>query len=148
MDKLTIEAYIAQRWKPQYAYYSKASRNCKWWFQRLRIAEIGVAAMIPFLSGIIDEAQFLRYIVGALGVAVTLIGGTLMVKKYQENWINYRSTTEALKSEHIAFLTRSGNYAKGDAEAEFIRRVETILGDENQKWRNYITSTEENGANA
>lgn len=141
---MTIEEYLADRWEGQYRYFSKAARENKKRFEQIKLAEIVLAALIPFCSILIDaEWMWMRMVVGGLGVVVTILGGMALVKKYQDNWVSYRVTAEALKSEKYLFLMKSGIYAGTDAEEVFVNRVETILGDENQKWRSYVVTQDQ-----
>jgi hypothetical protein len=140
MQKITIEQYIQERLDDQFTYYTKAASRSKNRYQKLKALEIGLAALVPFLAALITDhnAEVMKIIVGGIGVGITLTGGMLMLFKYQENWVTYRTTAEALKSEKYLFLTRTGPYKSKGANALFIEKVENILGDEHQKWQNYV----------
>lgn len=150
MQRLKIDQYIQERLDDQLNYYSKAASKAKKKYQNLKAAEIAFAALIPFLSALITpERMYIKFLVGALGVFVTLFSGILMLYKYHENWVNYRSTEDALKSEKYLFLAQSGPYKNGASDAEFIEKIESILGNEHQKWQQYTSrklgqQTEEN----
>jgi hypothetical protein len=140
MQRLKIDQYIQERLDDQLKYYSKAANNAKRKYQNIKVAEIAFAAMIPFLSALITpDRMYVKFIVGVLGVFVTLFSGMLMLYKYHEEWVNYRSTEEALKSEKYLFLAQSGPYKNGANAADFIERIESILGNENQKWQQYAS---------
>ena len=50
-------------------------------------------------------------VTGGLGVLITGIEGMLHLNQYQQNWINYRSTCEALKHEKYIYLHKAAPYA-------------------------------------
>ena len=55
--------------------------------------------------------------------------------KYQENWINYRTTCETLRKEIHYYNAGINDYEKSDDPmALFVRRVETFISRENTLW--------------
>lgn len=140
MQKITIEQYIQHRLDDQIAYYSKSASRAKKKFQAMKAIEIALAASVPFLSALITEknAQGMKVIVGLVGVGISLLSGWLLLYKYQENWVTYRTTCESLESERYLFLTRTGPYKSKEASALFIEKVESILGQEQQRWQSYM----------
>jgi hypothetical protein len=74
------------------------------------LIEIVAATLIPLLAGYIDAAPVLKYIIGSLGVIITILEGLSSLNKYQENWIQYRVMAEALTKERFLFLTQSRPY--------------------------------------
>lgn len=139
MQEIQTEQYIKERLDGQLEYFSAAASKAKSRYQWIKIAEILVAATIPFLSAMITaQSLYLRIVVGVLGVFVTIFSGMLMLYKYQEDWVNFRATAEALKSEKYLFLSRSGPYKNAAGRSNFVVRIESILGDENRKWQQYV----------
>jgi hypothetical protein len=140
MQRITIEHYIKDRLEDQENYYSQAATRSKKRFQKMKGVEIGLAAMVPFLSALINDgnAEWMKIIVGSIGVVITLLGGMLLLFKHQETWVTFRATAEALKSEKYLFLTRSGPYRGKGAQGLFIEKVEAILGDEHRRWQNFV----------
>ena len=68
-------------------------------------------------------------------VAVVILTAALKTFKYQENWISYRTTCEALKKEKYLYDAGLGDYQPGeDREAQFVDRVEALLTRENTLW--------------
>ena len=73
--------------------------------------------------------------VAFLGVLITVLEGILQLNQYQQNWVTYRATCEAMKHEKFTYLARAGVYATAaDARALLAERVETIGSQENSKW--------------
>ena len=104
------ETFIQERVIKQQKWYSKESANNKKWFTRFKVAIIIVAAMIPFATGFIDTYPELQYPIGAMAVIVVILEGLVSFFKYQEKWIDFRSTSEALKKELSFFQYKVGPY--------------------------------------
>jgi hypothetical protein len=147
MQKITTEQYIQERWDGQYDYYRKASSRNKKKYQILKGVEIVLAALVPFLAALITDknAEVMKIVVGIIGVGIALTSGMLMLFKYQENWVTYRTTMESLKSEKYLYLTRTGPYKNKEASNLFIEKVESILNDEHVKWQNFVNEKTEGG---
>lgn len=128
--------YLSQRVQKQIDWYDKKSGWSQWWFKRLRIVEIVAAAMIPFLTAVPDitNGPRMKYIIGALGVVITIAAGVLALFQFQERWIEYRATSEALTKEKFLFLTKTEPYAGAEGFAAFVQRVENLLSKENTGW--------------
>ena len=94
--------YIEERRVHQIDWYGKKSIACQKRYKLLRSLEIVCAALIPFMVGpLLDKSDFSAIVAGALGVTVSIVAGLMILYKYQENWIKYRTTTESLKHEKI-----------------------------------------------
>ena len=145
---MTEEEYIRDRLIAQQKWYSKESTKNKKRFQRLKIIEIVLAAMIPFLSGFsalcwYDNCLNKDVIIGIFGIIITVAAGILMLFSNQEKWIEYRTTSEQLKSEKIRFETKTGVYKAAKNPFDLlVDRVELIISDENAKWREIINNEE------
>ena len=128
------DAYIQERLDPQIQYYETKSSWNQTWYKRLRLAEIVIACSVSFLVSYADSLIGIKVLAGLLGVAVAVIAGVLSLFRFQELWIDYRSTCESLKQERYLFLTGSGPYAGENAGSEFVTRVEAMLGKEHASW--------------
>ena len=70
-----------------------------------------------------------------MGVLIAVAVALSALFKYQENWIQYRVTSEQLKQEKFLFLTGSGPY--GDSTKAFntlVQRIEEIVSKEAGTW--------------
>lgn len=124
---------IYQRLIDEQTWYSQKSRAARTAFKRIKVTEIVAAAMIPFLTG--QPLPGVTYIIGGLGVLITILEGVLHLNQYQENWTNYRNTAEALKHEKFLFLAHAGPYASAtDPRATLAERVEALISQENSQW--------------
>ena len=131
---ISPEEYIEQRLNNQIGWYDTKSSTNQAWFKRLRFTEVVAAAIIPFLSGFAGESMAIKIAIGALGVLVAVIASLLGLLRFQEHWITYRATAEALKTEKFLFLTQTPPYDKQDAFHLLVQRVEAILSKENAEW--------------
>jgi hypothetical protein len=140
------QQYIEQRLDDQINWYDKKSQWNQRCFKRLSVIEIVAASSIPFMvSYITEKAISLKITVGLLGVLVAVISGILALCKFQENWIEYRTTCESLRHEKFLFLTKTAPYNIDKPFPLLVRRVEELISKENTKWLQYIkeSGTEE-----
>lgn len=124
---------IMDRLEDQIAWYDRRSMTNQRYFKRIKMVEIAVAAIIPLLAGF-NRPQAL-WLTGGLGVLITVLEGTLHLNQYQQNWIAYRSTCEALKHEKYVYLGKASPYASAvDAHALLAERIESLVSQEHAKW--------------
>jgi hypothetical protein len=124
---------IMERLEDQIAWYDKKSLSNQRTFKRVKVVEIVVAALIPLLSGL--KITWIVWVIGGLGVVITILEGTLHLNQYQQNWIAYRSTCESLKHEKYVYLGKASPYAAAaDPRALLAERVESLVSQEHAKW--------------
>ena len=135
-DSLGPREYLAQRVDDQIKWYEGRSLWNQRWFKRLRVLEIVAAALIPFLTALpaVPGPWDVKYVIGALGVLITVVAGILALYQFQERWTEYRATSEALKKEKFLFLTKADPYNVGDGYSMFVQKVETLISKENTNW--------------
>ena len=122
-----------QRLEDQIDWYDRKSIANQRTYKQMKVVEILAAAIIPFLAALRNPN--IGMVTGALGVLVTVLEGMLHLNQYQQNWINYRSTCEALKHEKYTYLGKASPYANvPDAHALLAERVETLVSEEHAKW--------------
>ncbi len=132
---MSPEDYVRDRLDDQINWYNGKSQWHQFWFKVLRVVEILFATSIPFLvSYITPETAILKVISGTMGVVVALISGLVTLYKFQENWIEYRTTAETLKHEKFLYLTGSPPYDSDDPFHLLVERVEAIISKENTSW--------------
>jgi hypothetical protein len=119
------------RLEDQLAWYEEKSTHHKRWFQSLKVCQIVVAAAIPAVAAAGASAG----VAGALGAVVVVMEGLQQVFRFQENWIAYRGTAEALKHEKFLFLASAGPYARPDGRDRLLaERVEGLVSQEHAAW--------------
>jgi hypothetical protein len=132
-DSLDRGAYLEQRVRDQIDWYGRKGRSNQRWFKLLRVVEIAAAALIPFLTAVPD-VTYMKYVIGGLGVLITVVAGLLALFQFQERWTEYRTTGESLKRERFLFLTKAEPYAGADGFSNFVQRIETLISKENVSW--------------
>lgn len=120
-----------ERLEGQIAWYDRRSANSKRWYQRLKVAQLVIAAAIPVMAA----AGAQPVVAGAMGALIVVLEGVQQLFQYQQNWTAYRSTCEALRHEKFLYLARAGPY--GDAArpgALLAERVEGLVSQEHAAW--------------
>ena len=139
IEEINQESYLIKRLQDQINWYEKKSMYNHKWYNRLQVIAIMASASIPFISGyIMNDLMILKIAVGLLGLIVAVITAILWLYKFQENWIQYRTTCESLKHEKFLFLTKSAPYDQDKAFNLLVGRVESLISKENTAWNNYM----------
>jgi Protein of unknown function (DUF4231) len=120
-----------ERLEDQLTWYEAKSQHHKRWYLSLKVAQIVVAAAIPVVAAAGASAA----VAGALGAVVVVLEGVQQVFQFQQNWIGYRGTAEALKHEKFLYLAAAGPYAGADRrDAVLAERVEGLVSQEHAAW--------------
>ena len=135
--------YLETRLEDQVKWYSKQSQLNKQWYKILRSVELIAAASIPFITGYITPKTLnLKFAAGFLGLLVAIIAGLMSLNRFQELWIEYRTTAESLKHEKFLYLTKSEPYDIEESFALFVQSVETLISKEHSRWINLTKKSE------
>ena len=119
------------RLEDQINWYDRSSTRNKNWFTGLKIVQLIGAAAVPVMASIHAAV----WVTGGLGAIVVVLEGIQQLGQYQANWINYRSTAEALKHEKFLFLSDAGLYeAADDPKRLLAERVEALISQEHSQW--------------
>ena len=119
------------RLESQIKWYDKKSVCSQRWFKHLKLIEIIVAAGIPLV------APYFSLVAGTLGMVIVALEGVQHLGRFQNNWIVYRSTCEALQHEKYLYLAEAGPYEEMERERAkklLARRVESLISTEHAKW--------------
>ena len=137
MDKNDFSAYLTNRYRNQIHWYdTKAQRNQKvyTWLQWTLIILAAITPILIELKLPPIGAGFLQWATVTSAIVAILSAG-LKTFKYQENWINYRTTCETLRKEEHFYDADVGDYADAtNKEALFVERVESLISRENTMW--------------
>ena len=144
---MQTEDYMIHRVENQISWYgSKSARNKKLY----QVSSIGIiifSAMIPFLTGLETSLTLFGYkftstaAAGLLGALTASLTGIAAMMKFQDKWITYRVTCEALEREKILFQTATAPYQAGPKSYHlFISNVERILAQENSGWQGIVST--------
>ena len=133
---MDLNTYLEDRLNNQIDWYDKKSISSQKKYKSLKLLEIIMASIIPVLSVFSKDFNFITWIIAIVGSSISIIEGWLVVMKYHENWIEYRSICETLKHEKYMFLTDTGVYSTHNSFKLLVERVESIISKENINWAN------------
>ena len=136
------DEYLERRLQRQIDWYDNRSALCQRRFKTLRSLEILAATAIPFLSGYSSLIPYANVAVGILGLTVAVVASLLSLHQYQERWMEYRATGEALKREKFLFLTGAGLYRGEEAFPMLVQQVEDRLAGEQNTWGGTLKNLE------
>ena len=128
------EDYLKNRLDDQISWYSKKSTRNQKSYKRLQMITIITAAAIPFLTGYSDDYELVKITIGLIGVVIASVTAILSLNKYQENWLDYRSTAEALRRQKYLYITGTNPYHEQNAFNVLVREVEALISKENINW--------------
>jgi hypothetical protein len=118
------------RLEDQLGWYDHKSMSAQRAFKGLKLIEIAAAAVIPAVVGFGVPAA----VPAGLGVIVVVLEGLQQLYQFQANWINYRSTAEALKHERYLYLAAAGPYSGKDRRQVLAEKLEGLISQEHAKW--------------
>ena len=112
-------------------YDARGSAN-RQMFQRLKIAVVFAAALIPFVSAI---SAIPVQVTGGLGVLIVVLEQIQQMNQYSANWISYRAIAEKLRRERLLYSARAGVYATvSDPAALLAERMDEATSREQAQW--------------
>lgn len=131
-----VEAIPAQagptweRLEDQIGWYDRKSGHNQRLYKWLKLLEIAVAASLPVVAAVHSPV----WVTGGLAAVIVVLESVQHLYQFQQNWITYRSTAEALKHERYLYLAKAGPYADGDWHRLFAERLEGLISQEHAKW--------------
>ena len=123
--------YTVKRLNDQIEWYDIRGARNKLSYVVLRAASIILAAFIP-VAVVVGVPSWGIAVIGSI---VAVLVGLESLGQFHENWIRYRSTCEALKSEKHFYVARVGPYATvRNPEQLLATRLERLLAHERSRW--------------
>jgi len=83
------------RLEDQLGWYDRKSRDNQRRYKWLKLLELAIAAALPVVAAVGSPV----WVTGGLAAVIVLLEGAQHLYQFQEHWITYRSTAEALKHE-------------------------------------------------
>ncbi|MBN1478908.1 DUF4231 domain-containing protein [candidate division KSB1 bacterium] len=132
MDAKDFQEYLEKRYQDQVKWYdNKATINQKI-YKRFQWLVIILSALTPVLIAVEDIFHWPAIVIAAI---VAILTTALKTFRYQEHWLNYRTTCETLKKEKVFYDAHAGLYRDvEDKNITFIERVEALISQENTTW--------------
>lgn len=127
-----FDKYEKERYQKEIRWYDTRSRQNQWGYRATQIYSVAASVSIPVLLNIDD---FNLLIISIIAASVAGVQSLSSLVKFQENWLNYRTTAETVRKE-IHFL-HAGVDEYGtveDKRALFVKRVESLISRENTMW--------------
>ena len=119
-----------ERLEGQISWYDQKSANNQRRYKWLKLLEIAVAASLPVVAAVRSPV----WVTGGLAAVIVVLESVQHLYQFQEHWITYRSTAEALKHERYLYLAQAGPYAEGDRHRQLAERLEGLISQEHAKW--------------
>jgi len=141
MQKEDFDKYLTERYQQQTDWYDDKARTSQKSYRRMQWSIIVLAALTPVLIELELHTigPWYGHIPTLTAATVAILTAGLKTFNYQENWLNYRSTCEALHKEQHYYKATVGEYAGQDEDqkrALFVMRVESLMSRENTIWLN------------
>ena len=132
---LSVKAYLQDRVDDQISWYEAKSAYNKKRFQRGQLLLLIMAAIVT-LSGTFTNSGFgwIAFVVPICGAIIAVVSGVVSLFKYQENWLQYRTTAESLKHQKFLFITKSEPYSGEESFKIFVSNIENLISQENSIW--------------
>ena len=127
------------RLEDQIDWYSHKSTENQHFYKWLKLLEIAVAASLPVVAAVHSPV----WVTGGLGAVIVVLEGAQHLYQYQEHWITYRSTAEALKHERYLYLAQAGSYMGDDRHGQLAERLEGLISQEHAKWTSSQKSSDQ-----
>jgi uncharacterized protein DUF4231 len=118
------------RLEDQISWYDRKSHSSQHLYKWLKLLEIATAAVLPVVAAVHSPV----WVTGGLAAAIVLLEGAQHLYQFQQNWITYRSTAEALKHERYLYLAKAGPYGQGGRHEELAERLEGLISREHARW--------------
>lgn len=119
-----------ERLEDELGWYDRKSGDNQRSYNRLKLLELAVAAALPVVAGVGSPV----WLTGGLAAVIVVLEGAQHLYQFQEHWITYRSTAEALKHERYLYLAEAGPYAAEDRHRQLAERIEGLVSQEHAKW--------------
>lgn len=136
MENSKFEKYLEERYYPQIEWYDRKST----WNQKVYKIFQWIIIILSAITPILVASEFhgniyIRWFTVVVSALVAIGTASLKTFKYQENWINYRTTCETLRKEIHYFNSMVDDYSTvDDPMALFVKRVEALISQENTIW--------------
>lgn len=149
MALLDQDTYVAERVEGQLTWLSRASKANKQGFLRLRMVEILLGTSITVFSPYASNFRWGALAIAVAGGGIAVASSVLALNRNQENWVRYRSLSEALKHEKYLYMTGTSPYADPDrAFGTFVSTVEALMLEEQSGWAKMAAQEQGGGAAA
>jgi hypothetical protein len=128
------KSYVGTRYKGLVSFYDdRAQRNKRWH----RVCSVFIIVVSGTLAPLISTGILLKHSMVGGFLSASIVMATALTSHFQfnENWLNYRRTWDALQREPYLRDARIGDYENAsDRNAVFVERVEAVSSEEGKEW--------------
>ena len=128
------ERYLNGRYSHLVGFYDKRAQENKRWHRACSVFIIVVSGILaPLIStGLLSKHPMIGGFLSASVVIATAISSHF---QFNETWLNYRKTWDALKREPYLRDARVADYVNvADRNALFVERIESVASEEGNEW--------------
>lgn len=118
------------RLEDQLGWYDRKSVAAQQAYKRVKLIQLVVGAAVPVVAAL----QVPAAVTAILAALVVVAEGAQQLYQWQTNWVQYRSTAEALKHEKYLYLAGAGPYSAEDRQRVLAERLEGLVSQEHAKW--------------
>jgi hypothetical protein len=126
---LDAAATIA-RLDDQFTWHDQKSIKAQKAYKQVKLMQLVVGASVPVVAGLSAPAA----VTAALAAVVVVAEGLQQLYQWQNNWVQYRATAEALRHEKNLFQAQAGEYAGPDRVQRLAEKVENLVTAQTLKW--------------
>src|SRR5208283_1736718 len=125
MDQAAFEKYLNERYFGEIGWYGARSMQNQVWYRILQWGLIVLSASTPVIIALAQKTEsvpWLKTLSLTTSVLVAVLATSLKTFKFEENWLNYRTTCETLKKEIHFYRAGIDQYRDSeDKEALFVK---------------------------
>jgi hypothetical protein len=125
---------LETRYKKLVTFYDDRAQSNK---RSHRICSVFIIVVSGALAPLIATGLLLSHPIvgGFLSASIVIVAALTSSFQFNENWLNYRKTWDALQREPYLRDAGIGDYEKAaDRNAIFVERIEAIASEEGQEW--------------
>jgi hypothetical protein len=125
---------LADRVAQRSMWYGESANKNRRMYLKLKGTQLLLAATIPVVS-VAAASNAQRWTDAVLGSLIGIVEGWLQLGQYQQNWLLYRTTREALKREEFLYSAAAGPYrAVANKDEVYVDRCDAITSGESSRW--------------
>ena len=133
MSDEEFQEYLDGRYTQALRFYDCRARLNKLGYRVCSIYIIVASASLSPL--IVTDDPLFKSVAGVFSATIVVVTALMSHFQFQENWLSYRSSWDALRREPHLHSARLGDYGTAiDRNALLVERVETLLSREGAEW--------------
>ncbi len=115
-------------------WYVKRASLYKISFMSSTITVSAIGVLIPIATNFAFDNSSTKIFISVLGGLSTILTAVVSLFACRENWLRYRISAEALKSEVVKYLTLLPPYCDENKDKTLVLNIEAIAKEEGKHW--------------